>query len=153
MALKNYTSKVTASRSVEFIIAKLVAHGARKIQQEYSVEGRLTGLAFIMEIGNREVPFKLPARVKECERVLEGMRSARSLHQGKGKIPEQAVRTAWKILSDWVEAQMAMIELAQVEMMEVFLPYVYNPLTDQTYFEGLKAAKYKGLLPAPGKER
>ena len=61
------------------------------------------------------------------------------------KIPAQAERTAWKILSDWVEAQMAMIELAQVEFTEVFMPYLYNHQKQETYFEMIKARGFKAL--------
>lgn len=150
--LKNYTSKVPASKSIQYITNKLVLNGARKIQQDYSVDGRLVGIAFIIEVAGREIPFKLPARIAECEKVLLGMKSARTLRQGADKIPAQAERTAWKIISDWVEAQMAMIELAQVEMMEVFLPYVYDAAKDQTFFESLRASNFKHLtLAVPGK--
>jgi len=149
MALKNYTSTIPAARSVLYIETKLVANGARKIQKEFSVDGRLTGIAFIIEVAGREIPFKLPARVGECEKVLLSMLAPKALEQTRKKVPEQAERTAWKILSDWVEAQMAMIELAQVELMEVFLPYVYDIAREKTFFESLKLNGFKGLLPAP----
>lgn len=35
----------------------------------------------------------------------------------------QAVRTAWRIVKDWVEAQMALVETRMVTTQEVFLPY------------------------------
>jgi hypothetical protein len=35
----------------------------------------------------------------------------------------QAVRTAWRIVKDWVEAQMALVETQMVTTQEVFLPY------------------------------
>ena len=41
-----------------------------------------------------------------------------------------------------------MIELAQTEIMEVFLPYVYDHQKQTTYFETLKQKGYKALLPA-----
>jgi hypothetical protein len=59
----------------------------------------------------------------------------RTRPETKKKIPRQAERTAWKILSDWVEAQMAMIELSQIEITEVFLSYLYDHKTDQTFYE------------------
>jgi len=64
------------------------------------------------------------------------------------RIKEQAERTAWKIVADWVDAQMAMIELSQVELMEVFLPYLFNRQTRQTYFESIKARGFQNLLSA-----
>ena len=36
---------------------------------------------------------------------------------------EQAVRTAWRIVKDWVEAQMALVETQMVSTQDVFLPY------------------------------
>ena len=36
----------------------------------------------------------------------------------------QAERTAWRNVRDWIMAQMAIIEAGQVEMEEVFLPYL-----------------------------
>lgn len=41
---------------------------------------------------------------------------------------------AWRIVKDWVEAQMAILESEQVQMDEVFLPYMVNN-RGQTIFE------------------
>jgi len=145
--LKNYTSKVPVSRSVSGIEAKLVYHGANNILKEYDKEKQLTGICFNLEIEGRMTPFKLPARVDKCRKVLWA--SIRRPSRGTEKrVKEQAERTAWKILSDWVDIQMSMIELQQTEMMEVFLPYLYNYDTKLSYFETLKEKKFKGLLTA-----
>jgi hypothetical protein len=149
MALKNYTSKVPVSRSISFIESKLVANGARSIMKEYGPEGEISTLCFVINISSRDIPFRLPAKVQECERVLLASLSSRARPETRKKMKAQAERTAWKILSDWVEAQMAMIELAQVDVMEVFLPYVYDPATQQTFFQTLKDRKFKGLLTGP----
>ena len=151
MPLKNYTSSVPASRSISYIESKLVTSGARAIMKRYDEDGRTSAIMFIIPMDGQNVPFKLPARIDNCTSVLEGMLSSRARSDTRAKIPEQAERTAWKILSDWVEAQMAMIELAQVEVMEVFLPYVYDHATEKTYFEAVKDRGFKGLLPS-GKE-
>lgn len=150
MSLKNYTSSVPAERSIAHIERKLVSHGARDVMKRYSEDGRLLAVIFIITIDGNEMPFKLPARVDACEGILLGMLSTRAQVQTRKKIPEQAERTAWKILSDWVDAQMAMIELAQVEIVEVFLPYAYNRATDQTYFQAMKERGYRALLTQGG---
>ena len=148
MPLKNYTSSVPAKNSVDFIEKKLVLHGALQILREYTKDGHLCGIRFSMLIDSQHILFSLPARVEKCGKILEANLSSRAQPATIKKIPAQAERTAWKILSDWVEAQMAMIELAQVEVMEVFLPYVYDPVKGQTFFEQVKEKKYKALLPA-----
>ena len=44
---------------------------------------------------------------------------------------------AWRIIKDWIEAQLAIVEAEQAEMVEVFLPYAQNPATGKTLFEQL----------------
>jgi len=145
--IKNYTSGVSVQRSIAFIENKLAANGARQILKLYDDSQRVTGICFMIQVNGKEMPFKLPARIQECENILRANLSSRARPETINKIGEQAERTAWKIVSDWVEAQMAMIELAQVEIMEVFLPYLYNHSQGQTYFEILKGNNYKALPP------
>jgi hypothetical protein len=149
VGLKNYTSQVPVARSLDFMKRKLVQHGARQIMEQYSVDGRITGLAFILNVDGTEIPFKVPARVEECERILMENLAPGALEKTRKRIPAQAERTAWKIMSDWVEVQMAMVELAQVEVMEVFLPYVYDVAQDRTFFDSLKAGGFKALPKPP----
>lgn len=47
---------------------------------------------------------------------------------------EQAERVAWRIIKDWIEAQMAILESKQVVFEEIFLPYMLNN-KGQTFFE------------------
>ena len=147
MTLKNYTSTVPATKSIAHIEAKLISKGANKILKEYEGQ-RVVSIAFILKIDGVEMPFKLPARVKNCETILRANVSSQARQQTLKKIPAQAERTAWKIVLDWVDVQMSMIELAQVDFMEVFLPYLYNSVTQKTYFEMLKTDGLQKLLPA-----
>ncbi len=147
MAIKNYTSQVPASRSISYIEGKLAQNGARKILKLYDEHGKVIGMCFEIPIDGVNIQFKLPSNVAKCEKVLLAGLSSRAQPVTRKKIPQQAERTAWKILSDWVEAQMAMIELSQVEVMQVFLSYVYDGQKDQTLFESMKERGYKALLP------
>jgi len=144
--LKNYTSGIPVSKSVAYIEQLLARNGVKQIGKHYD-GGRLIGIFFIIEVNGSDVPFKLPARVAECERVLTENLSRRARPETRKKIPQQAERTAWKILSDWIEAQMAMVELSRVELIEIFLPFVWDADSDKTFFEELKERSFKGLLP------
>lgn len=147
MALKNYTSQVSASRSISHIEDVLVGHGASQVLKKYDGKGRVSAVAFIIAIEGVEMPFKLPARVAECEKVLRS-RLKKPTSETFRRIAAQSERTAWKIISDWVDAQMAMVELAQINVMEVFLPYVYDAANDRTYYQVLEARGLGKLLPA-----
>jgi hypothetical protein len=142
--LKNYTSTVPVSRSVQHIEDCLIRHGAKNIMKMYDAEKKLESLCFIMPVEGKDIPFKLPASVDRVEKVLKAA-VRRPTAQTNARIKEQAERTAWKLQSDWVDIQMSLIELNQVEIMQVFLAYVYFPIQKKTYFERLKSTNFKLL--------
>lgn len=150
MPLKNYTSQVPAKRSIDYIETQLVKHGARSVLKIYNDNQRVSGICFTLPVNGNEFPYKLPARIEACEVVLKSNLGPRTRPETRKKIPEQAERTAWKILSDWVEAQMAMVELGQVEITEIMLPYLYDHKHDQTLYEKIKENNFKNLLTYTG---
>jgi len=139
--IKNYTSQVPASRSVQHIEDCLIRHGARNIIKMYDDEKKLESLCFIMTIDGKDIPFKLPASVDKVEKALKAS-VRRPTKATYTRIKEQAERTAWRLQSDWVDVQMSLIELNQVEIMQVFLSYVYFPAQKQTFFERIKGNGY-----------
>jgi len=137
MALKNYRSEST--RSFEIIQQTLATHKAKQVVLDYADDGRVNALAFSLEIEGRLHAFRLPARVENVERILYGDRELTSAQK------EQAYRTAWANLRDWITAQMALIDTGMVKPEEVFLPYMLNR-QGQTYFEALQENHF--LLPS-----
>lgn len=142
--VKNYTSTVPAYRSIQHIENKLIACGARKILKLYEDSNRLSGLAFTITLDEKEVPFRLPARIEKIEQQLKA-KIRRPRADTYKNITAQAERTAWKLLSDWVDIQMSLIELKQAKFMEIFLPYVYDFEKGRTYFEELESNQFKQL--------
>lgn len=116
MAIKNYTTTIDVYKSLGEIQGALASHGARKIMVDYDEAGRPVGITFGIETPMGPRGFLLPANVDGVRVVF-----------AKQKIREQdgqAERTAWRNVRDWIMAQMAIIESGQVEMEEVFLPYL-----------------------------
>lgn len=58
---------------------------------------------------------------------------------------EQAVRTAWRIQQDWVEVQMSLIKLGQADFREVFMAFIWDGETKQTFFETMRGNNFKQL--------
>lgn len=144
MAIKNYTSTVPMLNSIQRIEHRLSQAGASHIAKSYENE---KPIGMIFQIKSNEIPmtFKLPAK---ADRVFEWMKMQRRKPPTKAQsesLRNQADRTAWKILSDWVDIQISLIELDQAEAIEVFLPYAYNGSKDQTLFEQIKGNNYKLL--------
>ena len=109
MAMKNYRSEVEAYQSLGEIQGALAKAGARQIMVEYDTAGNPAGLRFAVMAGDRALAFMLPANVAGVQKVLE--------RQHVKSTDEQAQRTAWRNLRDWVLAQLALIEsgMAQVD--------------------------------------
>jgi len=144
MNLKNYTSTVPAITSMGRIEKSLVAAGATNISKTYE-DQVCTAITFRMVItGHVPMFFELPAKVEPCFNVLWA-EVKRPKPETKKNIREQAERTAWKIVADWVEIQLSMILLEQAEPLQVFLPYCYDPSTDQTFYEKMKTNNFKQL--------
>ncbi len=142
--LKNYTSTVPVTRSVQHIEDRLVRFGAKSIVKEYDAQKVLESVCFIIDIQGNEVPFKLPARVSNVEKVLKG--EIRRPKAGTlDRVRDQAERTAWKLVSDWVDIQLSLVELGQVDLLEVLLPYVYDVARQETFFEKIKGSGFKML--------
>lgn len=141
--IKNYTSTVPASRSVQHIEEKLVSHGAMNILKLYENKS-LVGIAFILDINGKQTPFRLPVHIDEIEKQLRS--KIKSPRPGTLQhIKEQAERTGWKLLADWVDIQISYVELQQVQFLEVFLSYVYDPTKKETFFEKLKQTGFQQL--------
>jgi len=154
MFLKNYTSDVSVSDSLARIEHVLVRCGVSGIAKEYSqrVPGKIIGISFFIEVGSNKLSVQMPVDEEKC---LEAMwadyrrqcSNPNLLKKTKQDFIRQAERTAWRILKDWIEVQMSMIQLNQADTVQVFLPYLYNG--KETVYQQVKARGYRALLPPP----
>jgi len=141
MGILNYSTSIPVNRSISEIQGKLVAHGARAIMVNYNNDQVAESLSFIVPGKEGELPFRLPANIKAVETIMRRDRLPGYTREG------QAARVAWRILKDWIEAQMAIIEAEMVSIEEVFLPYLLAN-DNQTLFQVMKN---RGFLLPPGR--
>lgn len=128
----NYTTKVPSSRTVAEIQATLGAKGATHVSVDYS-GGRAQAVVFGLNIGPTLVNFKLPCNAAGVSVALRKERPGASMWRDA----EQCERIAWRIVKDWVEAQMALVEANQAELGEVFMPYAIHK-NGRTFFNNFK---------------
>lgn len=146
MNIKNYTSTVEASKSMAKIIELLVEIGASDITQKF--ENKIcTGITFLYTDVKLEqtLAFNLKANIDECFKIF-WKEIKRPQPDSKDRVMQQANRTAWKIVCDWVEIQCAMILLKQAEPLQMFLPYVYDVKNNETLFDKVANGKMPLLL-------
>lgn len=118
MALLNYTTKIDVEKTVGEIQRCLSKHGASAVMTQYDGE-IVTAVAFQIPMGEEKISFRLPCDWRPVLKILQNDPTVpRPL-----KDQTQAVRVAWRIIKDWVEAQMALVETEMVTTAQVFLPY------------------------------
>lgn len=137
--IKNYTSSVPVERTVSNIEKFLVSKGAKDIMKQYNESRELDAISFSIERHNKTFAFKLPASVYGVSRVMYGVEYHRLVDTKKA----QAQRTAWKCVHDWVELQIAMVQMQQADIVEVFLPYLW--MGEKTFYKSLSDNNF-GLL-------
>lgn len=131
MAILNYTTKIDSIKTIGEIQQTLVAHGAKKIVCDYDDEGIPIAVTFCLNVADQMTAFSLPANYSGVLRAMEKNK----------KVPrnlcnrEQAIRVSWRIVKDWVEAQMAIVEAEVAGMAEVFLPYTIMKSGNTLYQE------------------
>lgn len=133
MPILNYTTSINAIKTIGEITQDLVERGANKIVVDYE-DSLPVSLTFQLLHKDRPLLFNLPANIKGVNECL--------IRQGvpkKYQSKEQAVRTAWRIIKVWIEAQMAIIDAEIVTPAQVFLPYAITK-NGKTLYEEIDKA-------------
>ena len=151
MPLLNYTTKVPAVKTVGEIERILEAHKAKAILKEYGGDGEVSAIFFKVQSPHGELAIRLPIDVVAVFKVLEKQYQNRTLPFSFVK-ESQARRIAWRILKDWVAAQMAILETEMVRLEQIFLPYVVTD-TGETVYERMLESKFKLLGAGVGEEQ
>ena len=124
--------------------------------KEYGIGGKITAITFRLESATRRDFIRLPANAVAAQDALyrdymgddlmpDGkVKWSSRKRRDKKSFAEQAERTAWKIVQDWAEVQMSMVQMGQADPLEVFLPYLYDGR--RTYYQAMKDANFAGLL-------
>jgi hypothetical protein len=144
MPIKNYTSEVPASRSIQEIQDSLVKHGATGVLMEYEPgTGRIAALKFKLPFRDNDLSFQLPVEWRKFKAVLLEQRVRRAQDD------DVAYRIAWRCIRDWVLAQMALFETNMVEIPQVFLPFAVAKGGVSTLYDRVLKG---GLLLGSGKD-
>lgn len=147
MAILNYTTSISADKSVGEIQKMLAQHGARSIMTDWE-EGEISSLTFNIALPGGNFAFRLPVDAN-------GVYAALQAEQRKGRLPglsaskitrDHARRVAWRILKDWLEAQLALIQSKQATLEQVMFPHLLNA-DGQTIYAQFAATKFQAALP------
>lgn len=136
MPILNYTTTISVDRTIAEIHKNLAKHGAKAILQEYDDNGRVLSVSFKIMVGDQEIGYRLPADREKVKKVLKIQRVS-----PRYQTTEHCERVAWRIIKDWIAAQLALVETQQATLDQVMLPYaitsdgatIYEVISDKNY--------------------
>jgi len=138
VAIKNYTTEVPVERTISEIQKILTKARASAIMTEYGPDALPSALTFRVNVGGTDINFSLPVKVSGVSAALK--------RDGEYRDAAHARRVAWRIVKDWCDSQMALIDAGQADLAQVFLPYA-RMNTGETVYEKFKT---KGFLQITG---
>jgi len=147
VALKNYSTKIPATQTVNEIEEIFQRHNATDIWKQYE-NGNIVSLNFAVNTEFGKIPFKLPVNVDAVVKLLKDSKKEKKVNLSVKQVNDADVarRIAWRIIKDWIDAQMALVDISMVKLEQVFLPYAYDFHNNQSLYESIKERKYAGML-------
>jgi hypothetical protein len=138
MAILNYTTSIDTGKTAGEIQKKLVVAGAQAVLTEYDQDGIMSAMSFRIQTVHGLLHFRLPINI---EGVYQSLKKDYSVPR-RLVTYQQAARVAWRIVKDWIEAQIAIIQAGQAELSQVFLPYAQNA-EGETLYEIINKNNFK----------
>lgn len=129
MPILNYTTKIDSYKTITEIQQILAKAGATKMIVDNDINGLPTALTFCIQWNGNPIAFALPCNFEGVKRAMnKNPKVPRSLCND-----EQALRVGWRIVKDWVAAQLAIVEAQLASVAEVFLPYAVTKSGNTLY--------------------
>jgi hypothetical protein len=147
--VKNYTTSIPAAKSISEIEDMLLQVGAVNFMKRADpVTRQYIEVAFQIEVSGIAVSYRLPARMDSISQMLASQYNREHSRKAKDaeEFEKQAYDTAWRILRDWVDAQIEIIRIGMVQAEEVFLPYMLMDRNTTVYDRFINDGGMRQLL-------
>ena len=128
----NYSTTIPARRTVQECMTVLADAGADAVAAQYR-DKQPIGLSFRLDTANGPRDFAMPVNIDGVQNMLAT--ATVKAHIGRGQLTsrEHAANVAWRVVKDWLEAQLAIIAAEMATLDQVMLPYLQ--IGTQTLYE------------------
>lgn len=127
MSVLNYTTSIPVEKTIGEMQKMLASHGASRISIDYDLAATPTGLSFELKTPHGLRVFNLPVDVQKMQNLLiykDGQGQLKSGSRAQRTSIDQAERTAWRVMKDWLSAQLTLVSLEMMSLDQVMLPYL-----------------------------
>lgn len=133
MSILNYTTKIPAAKTVSEVQALLASHGASRVAIDYE-GGIASGVTFALVTPHGPRVFTLPVDVDAMHRLLGGRKPSGGISLAVFRSREQAERVAWRVIKDWLAAQLTLVQAEMAALDQVMLPYLHIEQSGRTLY-------------------
>jgi hypothetical protein len=124
----NYTTKIPARRTAVECVDLLAEAGAHAVSVTLA-DRQPVGLAFRLDTAGGRRDFTLPVNATAMQASLSKTLRADRPHVSYAEFQrmlgaEHALNVAWRVIRDWLEAQLALIAAEMATLDQVMLPYL-----------------------------
>ena len=145
MGLLNYTTSIEVGKTIGEIQLMLARAKVSAILAEYDGAGNVTAISFKVPTKFGLMAFRLPCEPRAVQQILNKQVCARQIPSRFHNNMDQARRVGWRIIRQWLEAQLAIVETEMVTLEQVFLPYVQTD-SGATLYERLVERGFSNLM-------
>lgn len=139
----NYTTTVSADKSAMECIAILIKHGAKNVGISLGENRVPDGLDFVVSTPWGLQQYSLPINMSGTEKALkQAWRDHRI--DPRFTSPEHARRVAWRVIKDWLESQLALVEAGVADLPQVMLSYMKVDV-DKTMYQAVVENQMRAL--------
>ena len=135
--IKNYTTTISVEKTISEIETLLTRYGAKKILKEYDDNGHITHLTFMVKFKGGFIPIKVPSDPQKVIIILNEKVDSGDLTQKYRNNKEQAERIMWRVILDWIDSQMTMIDIGQKTLLQIFFDDVCPVGSEVTLYDQL----------------
>lgn len=143
--LKNYTTTIKPEKTIAEIEKMLSEYGATQILKKYDEKGRPISMAFMINTKRGEIPILLPAKIPQVLMAFERGVSKKLLPRSYSGNKEQAFKTGWRLLKDWLDVVLSRFNLDLEKPEEAFLAYLYDYEKEETLYEKLEKTGFQAI--------
>lgn len=145
--LKNFSTKIDSFKTIAEIEKLLTTNGAKGIMKEFTPDAKIKLIYFMINTKHGDITYKLPCDGERIRQTLIKLKREKKIKitMPKAQSLDHATNVGWRILKDWLYAQISLINIEQTSFEEIFLPYAFDPKTGQTLFEKIKNSNYAML--------
>ena len=131
--LKSATTKVTVEKTQQALVLLLNKFGARGFGFDVNPETDIASVRFAYPIpGGELLPVEIQVSVRKVHARLYAKTGGFPTAAIKAARMEQAKRTAWRLLFDWLDCALNTVAMGAQDAEDVFLAHSYVRIADGT---------------------